>query len=236
MRARVGHIGSALSIVELLCALYGSILRVASPTDAQRDRFVLSKGHAALALYVIFYLKGWDHRETVEFLLRRRHRAGRPSRTPAGRSRFLDGQHGHGTRVRGRRRARRPASGIGPPGLRARERRGMQRGVDLGGRHVREPSSPGRADRVARLQRAAGVRPYPGRARGGQPGGAVARAFGWDVQEVDGHDLRRPGTGAGRPGLSGGESLICFVARTTCGKGVSYMEGLDSKPWRITGR
>jgi transketolase len=58
-RAHVGHIGSALSVVELLCAVYGSALRANSPTDPQRDRFVLSKGHAALALYVVLYLKGW---------------------------------------------------------------------------------------------------------------------------------------------------------------------------------
>ncbi len=58
-RAGVGHIGSALCIVEILAALYGNILQIPSCHDQERDRFILSKGHAALALYATFYLKGW---------------------------------------------------------------------------------------------------------------------------------------------------------------------------------
>ena len=58
-RANVGHIGSCLSVVDLLCALYGAVIRVSSPEDRERDRFVLSKGHAALALYAVLALKGW---------------------------------------------------------------------------------------------------------------------------------------------------------------------------------
>ena len=58
-RAGVGHIGSALSIADIVAALYGGVLRVDDPADAERDRFVLSKGHAALALYSALHLKGW---------------------------------------------------------------------------------------------------------------------------------------------------------------------------------
>src|SRR5687768_4279978 len=58
-RANVGHIGSALSIVDILAVLYGSVLRIPSPRHPQRDRFILSKGHAALALYSVFRLLGW---------------------------------------------------------------------------------------------------------------------------------------------------------------------------------
>lgn len=58
-RANVGHIGSALSVVELLLALYDGVLNIPAPDDPERDRFVLSKGHAALALYAILHLKGW---------------------------------------------------------------------------------------------------------------------------------------------------------------------------------
>jgi transketolase len=58
-RAHVGHIGSCLSIVEILAALYGNVLRAASPDDPERDRFILSKGHAGLALYAVLVLKGW---------------------------------------------------------------------------------------------------------------------------------------------------------------------------------
>src|SRR5260370_1998298 len=58
MRARVGHIGSALSISGILAALYGGGLRAGGPDDPDRDRFILSKGHAALALYAPLYLRG----------------------------------------------------------------------------------------------------------------------------------------------------------------------------------
>ena len=58
-RAHVGHIGSALSIADIIAALYGNVLKISSPEDAERDRFILSKGHAALALYAALFLKGW---------------------------------------------------------------------------------------------------------------------------------------------------------------------------------
>lgn len=65
-RAGVGHIGSALSIADLIWTLYGYVLRIRStgsdmPPGAKnpdRDRFVLAKGHAALALYGCLRMKG----------------------------------------------------------------------------------------------------------------------------------------------------------------------------------
>jgi transketolase len=59
MRAGVGHIGSSLSISGILAALYGGVLRADGPDDPDRDRFILSKGHAALALYAALHLRGW---------------------------------------------------------------------------------------------------------------------------------------------------------------------------------
>lgn len=55
----MGHIGSALSIADIMAALYGGVLRIDTPQDPERDRFILSKGHAALALYAALYLKGF---------------------------------------------------------------------------------------------------------------------------------------------------------------------------------
>lgn len=51
-RAHVGHIGSSLSIADLIGAVF-SVIANADAADPQRDRFVLSKGHAALALYAV---------------------------------------------------------------------------------------------------------------------------------------------------------------------------------------
>lgn len=58
-RAGVGHIGSALSIIDLLWCIYDKHLIVSAKKRAQNDRFILSKGHAALALYVVLYAKGF---------------------------------------------------------------------------------------------------------------------------------------------------------------------------------
>jgi transketolase len=57
-RANVGHIGSALSIADIVAVLFGNELRLAGTDDPLRDRFILSKGHAALALYAGLYLEG----------------------------------------------------------------------------------------------------------------------------------------------------------------------------------
>src|SRR5690348_4899043 len=51
--ARASHIGSALSITDIVAVLYGGALRVdpAAPKHPDRDRFILSKGHACVAVY-----------------------------------------------------------------------------------------------------------------------------------------------------------------------------------------
>jgi len=56
-----GHPGGSLSICELLAVLYFSELHIEpqKPKDPQRDRFILSKGHAAPALYAILARKGF---------------------------------------------------------------------------------------------------------------------------------------------------------------------------------
>ncbi len=54
----VGHVGSALSIVEILAALFGQVLRDPGSSHPDRDRFILSKGHAALALYAALRYQG----------------------------------------------------------------------------------------------------------------------------------------------------------------------------------
>lgn len=52
-RARASHVGSCFSIADILAVLYGQIMRVRpdEPAWPERDRFILSKGHAAAAVY-----------------------------------------------------------------------------------------------------------------------------------------------------------------------------------------
>jgi transketolase len=60
-QAGSGHSGGSLSCAEILTALYEKVMRINSqePQWPERDRFVLSKGHAAPALYAILARKGF---------------------------------------------------------------------------------------------------------------------------------------------------------------------------------
>lgn len=62
------HFGPALSLIEILTVLYGSVLNV-SPSatcDPTRDRLILSKGHGSLALYTVLAAYGFIPQETLE--------------------------------------------------------------------------------------------------------------------------------------------------------------------------
>jgi transketolase len=60
-RANASHIGGCLSMADLLAVLYGTILRVDPnrPDDPDRDRFLLSKGHSAAAVYSCLAARGF---------------------------------------------------------------------------------------------------------------------------------------------------------------------------------
>jgi len=66
----VGHIGGALSIVDLLALLYGEVMQVdpANPLWEERDMLILSKGHAGPALYATLALKGFFPMEELATL------------------------------------------------------------------------------------------------------------------------------------------------------------------------
>jgi transketolase len=67
--AGAGHIGSGLSIADLIGVLYQNILNITNPNDKARDRFILSKGHAALALYAAIFLKGFITKDQLNSYL-----------------------------------------------------------------------------------------------------------------------------------------------------------------------
>ena len=56
-----GHMGSAMSLIEILRVLYDEILKFnpKKPRDDDRDRLILSKGHGCLALYAFFQIKNF---------------------------------------------------------------------------------------------------------------------------------------------------------------------------------
>jgi transketolase len=66
-KAKSSHIGSCFSIAEILAALYENILNYnpSNPLDRQRDRFILSKGHAAAILYAALCNVGFFPKEKL---------------------------------------------------------------------------------------------------------------------------------------------------------------------------
>ena len=70
-RAKAGHIGGDLSCLNVMTALYFDIMRNLNPAEpkaADRDRFVLSKGHCVEALYVTLEAKGFLKPEVLDTL------------------------------------------------------------------------------------------------------------------------------------------------------------------------
>jgi len=60
-KSRASHLGSSLSCVDILVAIYWAVLTIdpSNPSDPDRDRFILSKGHAASAIYTTLAFRGF---------------------------------------------------------------------------------------------------------------------------------------------------------------------------------
>lgn len=70
--AGAGHIGGEMSATDILTALFFRVLNIfpESPKNPERDRFVLSKGHVALALYVTLAKRGFFPEEEISTFLK----------------------------------------------------------------------------------------------------------------------------------------------------------------------
>ncbi len=68
-----GHVGSSMSLIEIVRVLYDDILRYRprEPKWHERDRMILSKGHGCIALYVLLADKGFIPLETLDTFCRR---------------------------------------------------------------------------------------------------------------------------------------------------------------------
>lgn len=223
-QAGVGHIGSALSVADLLAVLYGGVLRVARFDDPDRDRFVLSKGHAALALYAALHARGaLDSAQLDAFCADGSLYGTHPEHTAPGID-FTTGSLGHGLPF-----------GVGAA-LAARTQGSSRRTFVLVSDAECNEGSLWEAVMFAAHHQLASLVAIVD-ANGQQalghtrdvldlaPLGERWRAFGWDVHDVDGHDCN-----ALRDVLDGLDTVTgpphVVVAHTTFGKGVSFMEGL----------
>ncbi len=222
-RANVGHIGSALSIADILAALYGGVLNL--PVDrSQQDRLVLSKGHAALALYAALELTGHMPPGTTATYCSDGTLLGVHPEHDLDGVDFCTGSLGHGLPIAvGAALAAR---------LEASTRRAF---VVLSDAELNEGSvweavmfaaHHGLANLVVILdlngQQAMG---YTKDVLDLSAPAQRWRAFGWDVHELDGHDtsalqatIRDLDFAAGAPHV--------VIAHTTFGKGVSFMQNV----------
>ena len=101
-RARLGHIGGDLSATDILTTLYFSVLKVesADPGWAERDRFILSKGHCAGALYATLAEAGFIGLDELDTYMQPKSRlGGHPDRTKMPGVETNTGPLGHGLPV-----------------------------------------------------------------------------------------------------------------------------------------
>jgi len=225
MAAHSGHVGVALSCVDIVAALYGGVLNCTPATvdSPGRDRFILSKGHGCMALYAVLARLGFIDRQLLATyghnasLLAEHPLAGKVSGVEC-----ATGSLGHGLAV-GAGMAR----GLKLQGIGARVF------VLLGDGECNEGSvweaaalaRAGNLDNLVAIVDGNGLQAC-GRYDDISPGGTLAecwKSFGWEVAKADGHnygelvDTLSQAAGNGLPRV-----VLC---RTTKGKGFDFMEG-----------
>lgn len=224
-RANASHIGSSLSMADLMAVLYGEFLRFdpQRPDWADRDRFILSKGHGCAALYAVLAETGYFPVERLEtFYQDGSPLAGHATHKDVPGVEVSTGSLGHGL-------------SLGTGMALAAKRDGKDWRVwcvvsdgecDEGSTWEAALFAPHhRLDNLVvivdynKIQSFGTVKEVLDL----EPLAEKWRAFGWGVREIDGHDL-----GAIREAYAAvpfvPERPSCIVAHTIKGKGVSYME------------
>lgn len=230
--AGAGHIGGEFSITDALVTLYLSVMNISpeqvEASDPERDRIVLSKGHAANALYTTLAVGGYIAPEALRtFLQPTSMLNGHPARTKIHAVEASTGPLGHGLPI---------AVGMA---LAARLDGSQRRTfVLLGDGELQEGSNweafmtagHQRLDRLValvdrnRLQQGARVADTNDL----EPLADKLRAFGWEVVEVDGNDVGALlDAYAAVPAASGRPTFV--LAHTDKGFPVSYMR--DDVAW-----
>jgi transketolase len=228
--AAAGHPGGSLSATDIVTALYFRVMRLdpARPDWPERDRFILSKGHACPVWYAALAERGYFDKahlgtlRQLDSILQ-----GHPDMTKTPGIDMTAGSLGHGL-----------SAGLGMALSAKLRRRDYHVWVILGDGEMQEGSVWEAAMAAPKWQLdnltaivdcnclqndacVADVMPLA-------PLADKWRAFGWRVVEIDGHDMARivealeaARTASGQP--------VCIIAHTVKGKGVSYME--DRAEW-----
>lgn len=225
-----GHPGGSLSCADILATLYASELNIdaANPLSETRDRFILSKGHAAPALYGIWSAMGLMKQAEAVRLRRLGSRAqGHPHVLDMPLAETSTGSLGQGFSV---------AIGMAL-GLRLQKNAARVYAL-LGDGEIQEGEVWEGAMCAAhhRLSNLCAIIDYNklqsddrnANIMGLEPLADKWRAFGWHVQEIDGHDIAAI-LGALKAASDRADQPSIIIAHTVKGKGVSYME--DVPQW-----
>ncbi len=227
-KAGSGHPGGSLSATDLVVALYSNILRFdpANPRWPDRDRFHMSKGHCCPLWYAVLAQSGFFPEEelmtlrTMGSILQ-----GHPARVTPG-VESASGSLGQGLSV-----------GLGMSLAARLDKKDYRVYVLLGDGETQEGNVWEAAMAAAHFScdNLCAILDYNGCQIDGrcedimglEPVAAKWQAFGWNVIEIDGHDMRQI--------LSAYDSAekmkskpTMIIAHTIKGKGVSFMEGVIS--------
>jgi transketolase len=222
-RANTGHIGSCLSVAEIITALYRDVLNIPAPEDPHRDRFILSKGHAALTLYAALHLSGWITAGEFESFCTDGSCLGyHPEHSVRGVD-FSTGSLGHGL-----------AYGAGIALANRLQGSAAKTFVLLSDAECNEGSVWETAMFAAhhQLSRLTALIDLNGQQALGytkevlslSPLAVKWSAFGWRTIEVDGHNERELAVAMEQRSVGSAAPTI-IICRTVFGKGVSFMEG-----------
>jgi len=223
--AGLGHIGGDLSAADILATLYLAVLNVdpEHPEDPERDRYIQSKGHASGVLYTTLAYAGFIPDALLDtYMAEGSSLNGHPDRNKVPGVETNTGPLGHGLPV-----------AVGTA-IAAKLDGSPRRTFVLCGDGELQEGSNWEAIMTAGnrgldnlivivdrngLQQGAGTEITNGLA----PLDAKFAAFGWDVREIDGNDVDQLlATFAQLPFTAGRPS--CIIARTTKGRGVSFIE------------
>ena len=227
-----GHPGGSLSCADILTALYfGDVMKhdPADPKMEGRDRFFLAKGHAAPALYATLAHAGYFPREELSTLRKLGSRLqGHPDSSLVPGVEVSTGSLGQGLSI-----AAGCACGLRLSGDDARVFAVLGDGECEEGQ-VWEAAMFAAHEKLGNL---IAIIDNNGLQIDGRicdvcnPGdlGAKFAAFGWDVVEVDGHNVESLVETFSALKAAGGEKPDAVIAHTVKGKGVSFME--DQAGW-----
>jgi transketolase len=220
------HVGGALSAADVLTVLYSEVLNVRpdEPRWPDRDWFVLSKGHASVALYAVLAECGFIPVEELASYARHGGRlAGHPLRRVPG-VEFPTGSLGHGLSLAtgvtiANRRTGRPGRAFALLGDGELQEGSVWEAAMLAG-HLGLDTLTAIVDRNG-LQITGGTEDCVAL----EPLADRWRSFGWEPVELDGHDVPALRAAfAGLPARPGRPTVV--IARTVKGRGVPMFEGV----------